>query len=148
MSEFQRNPGNLIKTYRISPASVQKAVVIAILAFIFFLGMMFAFYAFNSLVYFILASAFLVIYIFTMFSVVIQKRSAVNLYENGITYRKLSCGWDEIGSFKSKAAGKGRIYIEIKGPKGKTAVLPETLENAEEMIRTIRGKLAAGRRSG
>lgn len=54
----------------LSPAHVQRAAFIAVLSFLFFLAMMFAYYIRGSVLYFLLATAFLVVYIFTMISFV------------------------------------------------------------------------------
>ena len=57
------------------PAQVQRAVFIAVLSFMFFLAMMFAFYIRQSVSYFLLATAFLIVYIVTMISFVRLRRS-------------------------------------------------------------------------
>ena len=57
-------------------AKVQRAVFIAVLSFLFFLVMMIAFYVRQSMLYFLLATAFLIIYIFTMFSFVRLRRTS------------------------------------------------------------------------
>ncbi|MBK9215175.1 MAG: hypothetical protein IPM59_06190 [Chloracidobacterium sp.] len=54
----------------ISPAHVQRVAFIAVLSFLFFLAMMLAYYLRGSLLYFLLATAFLVVYTFTMISFV------------------------------------------------------------------------------
>jgi len=51
-----------------SPSHLQLAVFIAVLSFLFFLAMMFAYYIRQSAVYFLLATAFLIIYLITMIS--------------------------------------------------------------------------------
>jgi len=56
-------------------AQVQRAVFIAMLSFLFFLGMMIVFYIRGSMIYFLLATAFLIAYIFTMISFVRLRRS-------------------------------------------------------------------------
>ncbi len=53
-----------------SPAHIQRVAFIAILSFLFFLGMMFVYYLRGSLLYFLLATAFLVVYVITMISFV------------------------------------------------------------------------------
>lgn len=58
----------------VTPAVLQRAVFIAVLSFLFFLAMMFAFYIRQSMVYFLLATAFLIIYVFTMISFVRLRR--------------------------------------------------------------------------
>lgn len=57
------------------PGQVQRAVFIAVLSFLFFLVMMFAYYIRESALYFLLASAFLIIYIITMISFVRMRRT-------------------------------------------------------------------------
>lgn len=59
-----------------APAELQRAVFIAVLSFLFFLAMMFAYYIRQSLLYFLLATAFLIIYLITMFSFVRLRRKA------------------------------------------------------------------------
>jgi uncharacterized membrane protein len=54
----------------IPPAQAQRAAFIAVLSFLFFLAMMLAYYLRGSILYFLLATAFLVVYIFTMISFV------------------------------------------------------------------------------
>ncbi len=60
------------------PAQVQRAVFIAVLSFLFFLAMMFAYYVRQSLLYFLLATAFLIVYFVTMVSFVRLRRKAGN----------------------------------------------------------------------
>jgi hypothetical protein len=59
-------------------AQVQRAAFVAVLSFLFFLGMMFAFYIRQSMVYFLLATAFLIIYLVTMVSFVRLRKKIGN----------------------------------------------------------------------
>jgi hypothetical protein len=68
----ENDPG----TSPIVPAQLQRAVFIGVLSFLFFLGMMFAFLIRQSLLYFLLATAFLIIYLITMFSFVRLRRKS------------------------------------------------------------------------
>ena len=52
------------------PAQLQRAAFLAVLSFLFFLVMMFAYYLRGSVLYFLLATAFLIVYIITMISFV------------------------------------------------------------------------------
>lgn len=56
------------------PGQIQRAVFIAVLSFLFFLAMMFAFYLRQSMLYFLLATGFLIVYIVTMISFVRLRR--------------------------------------------------------------------------
>lgn len=58
-----------------SPSQLQRAIFIAVLSFLFFLAMMFAYYIRQSALYFLLATAFLFVYIVTMISFVRLRRS-------------------------------------------------------------------------
>jgi ABC-type bacteriocin/lantibiotic exporter with double-glycine peptidase domain len=72
-----------------------------VLSFFFFMATLVLFYLQQQLMYFVLASAFLIVYIFTMIGWVMQKRNTVSIHENGIAYRKFAVRWDEISSVKS-----------------------------------------------
>lgn len=61
-----------------SPAQLQRAVFIAVLSFLFFLAMMFAYYIRQSALYFLLATAFLIVYLITMISFVRLRRGVNN----------------------------------------------------------------------
>jgi hypothetical protein len=52
----------------VAAAKVQRAIFVAVLSFMFFLAMMFAFYIRQSMLYFLLATAFLIVYIVMMVS--------------------------------------------------------------------------------
>ncbi len=58
----------------VQAAQLQRAVFVAVLSFLFFLAMMTLLYIRQSLIYFLLASAFLIIYIATMISFVRMRR--------------------------------------------------------------------------
>ncbi len=66
--------GNELEKTPVSPAHFQRAVFIAVLSFMFFLAMMFAFYIRQSMLYFLLATAFLILYIVTMVSILRLRR--------------------------------------------------------------------------
>jgi predicted membrane protein len=88
--------GKLIALHGIAPAYIQRAVFIAVLSFLFFLAMMFAFYIRQNILYFLLASVFLVIYLLMMFSWINKRRSVVEIFENGVRHGKNSAAWGEI----------------------------------------------------
>ena len=122
--------GKLVSVYGMAPAHLQRAVFIVILSFLFFLIMMFAYYVRQSLVYFLLASAFLVLYLITMISWAMHRRSVVAIHENGLSYKGRSVGWSDIENIDEN----GSITLA----KGKPLLLPKMLENAGGLIATIR----------
>lgn len=82
--------GRLTAVHGLAAAQLQRAVFIAVLSFIFFLAMLLVFYARQNILYFLLSTAFLIVYLLTMFSWVMQRRHVVQVYENGIAYKKQS----------------------------------------------------------
>jgi hypothetical protein len=114
MSDDRTDLGRLISVHPVAPAYVQRAVFISVLSFLFFLAMMFAFYLRQSLGYFVLASAFLIIYIATLFGWLKRRRNIVKLYENGIIVNKQSLLWPQIRSCKRGSDG-GLLLTNIAG---------------------------------
>lgn len=124
--------GRLEVVHVIAPAYVQRAVFIAVLAFMFFLAMMFAFYVRQHILYFFLSSAFLILYLITMFSFVVQRRANVEVYENGFKYRKNVVLWGEITDVNEDGV------IKFDDRKAKSITIPSTLRNADIVIAEIR----------
>lgn len=137
MSEPPRRLGKLISVHGTSPAFLQKAAVVAMLSFVFFLLMLLAFYLRQQMGYFILSSAFLVVYLFTMIGWWMQKRNVVNLYENGISHRKFTATWDEIESFSQSDNGP----ITLKKKNGSETVIPVAIRDTVQLAEFIRAKI-------
>lgn len=140
MSETPSSLGKLISAHPIAPVYLQRAAFIAVLAFMFFLGMMFAFYARQSIGYFLLATAFLLLYLVTMFSLVMQKKSVVRIFENGITFKRFESRWDEIETVTSTPGKNPQIEIRKHG--GDTVVLPSTINGLDQITVYINDKLS------
>ena len=115
----------------IAPAYVQRAIFVAVLAFMFFLSMIFAFYVFKNVLYFLLSTAFLIVYLLTMFSIVMQRRSNVEVYENGLKYRKKSLLWGQIELIEAD----GRVEAVDKR---KNFRIPTTLADFDRVLAVIR----------
>jgi len=124
------NRGKLVGVYGVAPAILQRAIFIAVLSFLFFLSMMIVYYIRVSSLFFLLATAFLLVYLVTMFSLVRQRRGVVQLFEHGIEYKKRRLAWDEIGA----VADDGRITLTT----GKSLQLPQTLDRLPELLPLIR----------
>lgn len=133
MSETERSLGKLIAVHPIAPAYVQRAVFIAALSFLFFLAMMFAFYLRGNLLFFLLASAFLVIYLVMMFSIAMQRRSVAEVFERGLGFRKNRITWDEIAEISETGV--------VKLKNGKQIALPQTLSGFEKLLSFVRLRL-------
>lgn len=141
MPETPPSLGKLVSAYPIAPAFLQRAAFIAVLAFLFFLGMMFAYYMRQSIGYFLLATAFLLLYLVTMFSLVTQKKSVVRIFENGVTYKKFESRWDEIETVTNSPGKKPQI--EIRKRDGESTVLPSTIDGLDQIAAYLKNKVAA-----
>ena len=106
----------------VQPALVQRAAIVAVLAFVFFLAMLVAFSYRQNLGYFVLASAFLVVEIFTLMGLFAQRRNVLQIFEKGLCYKKQCRGWSEIGSLTPDKAGLKLVLKE-----GGEIIIPNTL---------------------
>lgn len=95
--------------------------------------MLAVFYVRRQIGYFVLSTAFLVVYIFTLIGWVLQRRNAVKIYERGLKYRKFAARWNDIEAVKADASG-----IEIIKNKREMAVIPSTILGFEEVARIVR----------
>ena len=129
--------GPLVSSHGISPVFLQRAAIIAIVSFLFFLGTLAYFYIQQQLIYFVLSSAFLVVYIFTMVSWVFQKRNIVSIYENGIARRKFITTWDEIKSVTAEADSG----ITIVKSDGESLTIPKTTADIGRIAMLVRQNL-------
>jgi hypothetical protein len=137
MAEDRNDLGKLISVHGISPVYLQRALFIAALSFCFFLAMMTGFYLRQNVGYFLLATAFLLVYLVTLFSWVLQKRSQLRIFENGLKYKKSKLRWDEI----QEVSEDGEIIIG----NGEKFVIPKSISDFGIVLNIIRVR---ARRSG
>ena len=127
---MNKNLGKLVAVYAISPAYQQRAIFIAVLSFVFFLAMMIGYYVRDYLGYFLLASAFLVIYLVMMFSWFWQRKNAVEVFEHGFRYKNVEAGWDQIETVSVDGT------IELTGW-NKQIAIPRSIDRFDDLIRTL-----------
>ena len=132
MTDSNRDLGKLIGTYGISPIFIQRAVAISVISFLFFLGMMFGFYIRENLGYFLLATAFLIVYLMTMFSWVIQRRTELRVFENGFSFKKRSMRWEDI-----KHVGPDGT---VSSADGTHLAIPQSIHDREIVIKIIQDR--------
>ena len=132
MAPSGKDLGKLLAVYGPAPAFLQRAVFLTVLAFLFFLGTMFVFYVRQGFVYFILASAFLVLYVTSLISFVAQRKVTLEVHEHGIAFKKLSAGWQEIQSVNDQGT------IVLNGDK--SINLPTSLHDRDKIIALIRSR--------
>lgn len=133
--------GKLESTHGIAPAFLQRAVIVAVLSFLFFMAMMLGFYLRQNIGYFLLASAFLLVYVLTMFGWLMMRKYNVKIYENGITYKKFEAVWSEIENVEMKIAGS-KINLKICKKGGETINLSEAIDGIQHIIKRVNERVS------
>lgn len=137
MAESSKNLGKIVSIHGVQPALVQRAAIVAVLAFVFFLAMLVAFSYRQNLGYFILASAFLVVEIFTLMGLFAQRRNVLRIFEKGFCYKKQCRGWSEVGSLTPDKAG---LKLALK--EGGEIIVPNTLQEFDRAARHIEPRVS------
>lgn len=114
---------------------MQRAVFIAVLSFLFFMAMMLAFYIRQNIGYFLLSTAFLLVYIVTMFSWIRQRRTVVEVYENGLKFREKAILFSDMTGIE-----KTGILSLAKGEK---LQLPTALDRSDDLFSLIQSRISA-----
>jgi hypothetical protein len=125
--------GKLISTHSTAPLFLQRAAIVAVLSFVFFLLMLLVFYVRQQIGYFILSSAFLVLYIFTLIGWVMQKRSVVRIYDNGLRYKKFQTRWDEIEAVTANVKG-----LSIAKGRRDTTLIPHSVNGYAAIVAAVK----------
>lgn len=137
---IERNLGKLESVHGIAPAFLQRAAVIAVLSFVFFLSMLVIFSLVQNFVYFLLATAFLIVELVTLFVWVSQRRNEFQMFENGFVYRKQEVFWREIESVKAENRQKTQVEIVLRS--GKKFLLGSATYGVEVIARRVEAKIA------
>jgi hypothetical protein len=132
-----RSLGKLVSVHGTAAQYLQRAAIVAFVSFAFFLAMLVAFYLRQQLGYFVLSSAFLVVYIFAMIGLWVQKRNTVSIHENGIAFKNFAAAWDEIAAIESDPAS-GLKIVRIGG---KAVDIPRTISNIAAIEQTVRSHI-------
>ena len=127
--------GRLVSAHPTAPAIVQRAAIIAVLAFVFFLAMLVAFLIRQQIGYLILAAAFLVLNLFTLIGFVVQRKNLVSVFDNGFRYRKHSAQWPQIVSVDDLDTG-----LSIVKNDGTVIKIPHSIDDLGRLNSYIREK--------
>lgn len=141
----ERNLGKLQSTHGIAPVFLQRAAIVVVVSFVFFIIMIIAFSIRQNIGYFLLATAFLIVQLFTLFGWITQKRTEFRLFENGFTYKKHVCAWNEIESLKiaeNRLGNQEKNGCEIKKRGGEKIILSGTVQDIQKIIEKIEVKSA------
>ena len=128
------NLGRLIAIHPTSPAFLQRAATVTALAFLFFLAALIFYFVRKNFLYFLLATGFLIVQIFTMIGWWMQKHNAVSIYANGLGYRKREIFWADIADVETIA--DGRLRIELAS--GDRMVVPKSIHGLDRVEAFIR----------
>ena len=99
--------------------------------------MIVAFYVRQQAGYFLLSTAFLVVYVFTLIGWVMQRRNVVRVFENGLKYRKFHAAWNEIESVAANSAG-----LQLVKNKREAAKIPPSVSNYGDILTAVKKGLA------
>ena len=141
MPEPFKNLGKIINTYGTSPVYLQRAGIVAVVSFVFFLAMLAAFYLRRHIGYFALSTAFLIVYVLTLIGRVSQKRNVVSVCENGIRYKNFSFLWDEIETLKVVEDGADRKCLELQKDKRNKVIIPSSIQGFDRIVSAVREKV-------
>ena len=129
--------GRLVAVHAVSPVHQQRAAVVAGLSLLFFLAMMFLVYIRGHFGYFLLSTAFLVVFIFTAIGWWMQRRNAVEVFEHGLTFKRLTATWDEITQVGRTPDGALKITINGKD----STTIPKTLDALDHLESHLRNRV-------
>ena len=130
--------GKLIAVHSTSPAFLQRAAILTALSFLFFLATLIFYLVWQNFLYFVLATGFLIVQVFTMIGWWMQKRNSVSVYANGLVYRKRSVLWDEI----TAAEMKNDSSLGIALSSDEVVSLPPSIQGLDRLRDYIRERIA------
>ena len=132
-----KNLGRLVAIHGTSPVFLQRAAIVAAVSFLFFFAMLIAFYLRQHFGYFLLSTAFLIVFVFTLIGWWLQKRNAVEIFANGLRYNKRELRWQEIKAIESP----DRELVLIQ-PDGEKLVISGTIYALDEIEHYIRRQMS------
>lgn len=133
-----RKLGKLESVHVISPVFLQRALIVIILSFIFFLVMLIVFSLRQNIGYFLLSTAFLIIQLFTMFSFIQARKKVVKIYENGLSFGKKECLYNEIEKIENNQSS-----CQIIKKDGEKITLTQALYDLNSIVGKINEKFSA-----
>ena len=139
--EKENQLGELQQVYGTSPVYLQRAAIVAVLSFVFFLAMLIAFSLTQRLVFFLTSTAFLVVELFTLFGWLAQRRNELKVYEKGFVFKKQNYSWDEIDSITVKRDAKQKLSGEITTGDGKKIPFADSIYNVENFFKRVSAEI-------
>lgn len=143
MTEKELQLGELQEVYATSPVYLQRAAIIAVLSFIFFLGTLIAFTLTQKFVFFLLSTAFLVVELFTLFGWLAQKRNELKVYEKGFTFKKQNYLWENLASISVTRDDKQKLKGEIETADNKKILFTDSIYQVETFFKRVESEIAS-----
>lgn len=128
--------GKLIAVHAVSPVHQQRAAVVAGLSFLFFLATMVLVYVRGHFGYFLLSTAFLVVFVFTMIGWWMQRRNVVEVFDRGLIFRKYTATWAEITAVERDRDDTLRLTKGVRN----TLTIPKTIHALDDLEAYIRSR--------
>jgi hypothetical protein len=122
------NLGKLIGVYGLSPAMLQRSIIVIIVSLFFSLAMLVGWLITQKFILLLLAIAFLVIKLLSLISLITQRKNVLSVYEQGFIYNKTSCRFDDIESVKG---------FEVLTKSGRKVLLSESIGDVGKAIKII-----------
>ena len=123
----QQDLGRLISVHTASPAYLQRAAVVALLSLVFFLITITLFYLRQWIGYFVLASGFLVVNLFTLAGFRRHRRNVLRIYESGFSYRGTDVKWGQVRTVEpGRSSG-----LRLKHEDGTWINIPDSIDAYE-----------------
>lgn len=141
MSEQTTQLGKLEAVYGVSPIYLQRALIIIVLSFIFFMAMLIAFSLRMQIGYFVLATVFLVVKLVMLFGWVKNRKKEVKLYEKGLMIGKQTLTYDQIQKIELKQISAQKQEGEILKTDGQKVILSETINNIADIVKRVERKI-------
>ena len=85
----------------------------------------------QKFLFLLLAAAFLIVKLLTLFSLIVQRKNVLSIYENGFVYYGITCRFDEIMSVDG---------FEVSTKSGDKVVFSESIPDMETVITEIKAK--------
>lgn len=102
----------------------------------FFLAMMLLVYLRGHFGYFLLSTAFLVVFIFTTIGWWMQRRNVVEVFDRGLAFRKFTAAWDQITEVERSPDGALRLKKNDKA----VITIPKALDALDRLEAHIRDR--------
>lgn len=133
--------GRLVSAHATAPRHIQRAAIVAGISFVFFLAMIAAFFVRQHFGYFLLASAFLIVQLFTLTGWWLLKGKILKLREHGMVFGNFSGRWNEITGVSELEAGRNGHGLRVSATENRAVVIPPTIDGLDRAAHFIRSQL-------